>query len=259
MEIRKLTFPGGQGELLAGRLDLPEDGVPRAYALFAHCFTCTKNLRATVEIDRVLTAAGLGVLRFDFTGLGESDGDFAATNFSSNVADLVAAAEFLAERFQAPRLLIGHSLGGAAVLQAAARILDCHAVATIAAPSHPIHLEGHLPDRDLVERDGSAEVEIAGRRIRITRQFLADLEATRMERTIADLDRALLILHSPRDRIVGIDHAGRIFAAARHPKSYLSLDRADHLLSDPADAAWAGRMIAAWAAPYLEPTVDGAD
>jgi uncharacterized OsmC-like protein/alpha/beta superfamily hydrolase len=246
-----LSFPGAQGGALAARLELP-DQPPRAFALFAHCFTCGKDLKAAHTISRALAAAGIAVLRFDFTGLGESAGDFADTTFASNVDDLVAAAAFLATAYQAPALLIGHSLGGAAVLQAAARLPDVRAVATIAAPSEPGHVARLLEHaRPEIEARGCAMVRLAGRSFPITRAFLDDLDATRMQATIHELRRPLLVLHSPRDTIVGIDNAAQIYQAARHPKSFLSLDEADHLLSRHEDAAYAAELIAAWAGRYL--------
>ena len=253
MQFQKLTFTNADGVQLSGRLDLPVDGRPTAYALFAHCFTCTKNLKAVTHINRALTREGIAVLRFDFTGLGESQGDFADTNFSSNVGDLVAAAEFMEAEYQAPGILIGHSLGGAAVLQAAAQIPSARAVATIGAPADPAHVTRLLVDdtKAQIVREGEAAVKLAGRTFRIKKQFLEDLEKTRMQETISGLDRALLILHAPMDDTVGIDNAARIFQAARHPKSFVSLDRADHLLSHSEDSLYAGAMIAAWASKYV--------
>lgn len=252
MQFKKLFFEGTEGNRLAARLDTPEHEKPAAYAIFAHCFTCTKNIKAAANISRALTRRGIAVLRFDFTGLGESEGDFADTNFSSNVEDLIAAADYLESIDAAPRMLIGHSLGGAAVLQAALRIPSAKAVVTIGAPSSPDHLAHHLVSiEDRIERRGEAEIRIEGRPFRIKRQFLEDLRKTRMEAAVKALDRALLILHSPLDAVVGVDNAGKIFAAARHPKSYVSLDRADHLLSDRRDSDYAGAVIAAWASRYL--------
>ncbi len=246
-----LTFPGALGVSLAARLELPAQP-PRAFALLAHCFTCGKNLKAAHTISRALAEAGLGVLRFDFTGLGESEGDFAETDFASNVDDLVAAAEFLAATYQAPSLLIGHSLGGAAVLLAAARLPAVRAVVTIGAPSEPSHVLGLLGEaRPEIEARGCAMVTIAGRSFPITRAFLADLEQARLDEVLPNLRRPLLVMHSPRDRIVGIDNAARIYQAARHPKSFLSLDEADHLLSRGEDAVYAAQLIAAWAGRYL--------
>ena len=252
MQFQKLVFPNAEGQQLAARLDLPVDEKPRAYAVFAHCFTCTKNFKALVNINRALARAGVAVLRFDFTGLGESDGDFAATNFSTNVADLVAAARYLETHFEAPRLLIGHSLGGAAVLQAAASIPSSVAVATIAAPAEPAQVNRFLGStRDRIVATGEAEVTLAGRQFKITRQFLEDLDRPRMEQTLAQLNRALLIFHSPLDEIVSIHNAARLFEAARHPKSFVSLDDADHLLSRREDSLYVGMVLAAWARKYL--------
>jgi putative redox protein len=238
---------------LGARLDTPDDGEPSAYALFAHCFTCNKNYKGVAQISRSLAEAGIAVLRFDFTGLGESEGDFADTNFSSNVADLVAAAEFLGGEFEAPKILIGHSLGGAAVLQAAGRIHSCVAVATIAAPSETADLARRLSAANpTLEARGEAEINIAGRSFTIKQQLLDDLEGTRMQDTIRDLNRALLIIHSAQDQTVGIDNARQIFEVAEHPKSFISLDGADHLLSNPRDSLYVGSLIAVWAGRYFE-------
>jgi len=253
MASRKLEFEGAAGDTLVGRLDLPVDGRPRAYALFAHCFTCSKDLKAATNLGRALNEHRIGVFRFDFTGLGESEGDFADTDFSSNVADLVAAAEFMGEEMEAPQVLVGHSLGGAAVLQAASRIPSSRAVATVAAPSDPGHVKRNFGAKlDEIREKGRAEVTLAGRTFTITEQFLDDLEETRMEATVRDLDRALLIFHSPLDEIVGIDNAARIYQWAKHPKSFVSLDRADHLLLDEADSRYAGAVLGAWAHKYIE-------
>lgn len=252
MRHRPLTILNRDGHALAARLDLPPDGEPLAYALFAHCFTCTKNLRAAGAISQALVAEGLGVLRFDFTGLGQSEGDFADTSVSTNVTDLLDAAAFLEEEHAAPALLVGHSLGGAAVLLAAPHLPSVRAVATLGAPadlSHVTHLfDGALPE---ILAEGEARVHLEGRPFTVKTAFLADLAAHRLEPVLASLKRALLVLHAPADRIVGIDHAARLYAMARHPKSFVSLDDADHLLSEPADAAYAGRVIAAWAGRYL--------
>lgn len=255
MKAQKLTFPGATGELLAARLDTPDNGSPHTYALFAHCFTCTMNLKAIGNITSALTERGIAVLRFDFTGLGESEGDFADTSFSSNVADLVAAANFLAENYTAPALLIGHSFGGAAVLQAAAQIESARAVVTIAAPCDPSHVAHLLGESQAeIETNGYATVTIADRSFTITRQFLDDLSEQRMRETIRNLRRSLLIFHSPLDDIVEISNAARIYDAALHPKSFVSLDRADHLLTDPRDSQYVGIVIAAWAGRYLTDT-----
>ncbi|CAN5231569.1 bifunctional alpha/beta hydrolase/OsmC family protein [soil metagenome] len=253
MQSKRLVFRGATGEALAARLDVPVDEEPVAYALFAHCFTCSKNLNAVVNISRALNRARIAVLRFDFTGLGESEGDFAGTNFSSNVSDLVAAAEFLGGEYQPPEILIGHSLGGAAVLQAAARIPSARAVATLGAPYDPADVTHLLRDSEAAIRaEGEAEVQLAGRRFRIRKQFLDDLEGVRMRGAIHELRRALLVFHAPRDEVVGIRNAAEIFQAARHPKSFVSLDQADHLLTDEEDSRYVGTVLAAWAGKYIE-------
>lgn len=242
------------GEQLGSRLDLPLEGSPLAYAIFAHCFTCTKNIKAAAHISRSLTRQRIAVLRFDFTGLGESEGDFTETNFTSNVADLQAVASYLALEFEAPRLLIGHSLGGSAVLQAAHLIPSVRAVVTIAAPFEASHLAGVLADaRRQADAAGETRVTIGGATFRLKKQFFDDLERTNMQRAIHDLGRALLVLHSPLDNTVGIENAAEIFACAQHPKSFVSLDNADHLLSNQRDSWYAGDVIAAWASRYLNP------
>lgn len=247
-----VTFPGAAGHALAARLDLPSGIAPQAYALFAHCFTCSKESRAATFISEALTDAGLAVLRFDFTGLGGSEGDFSNTTFSSNTADLVAAAAWLRRERQTPAILVGHSLGGAAVLAAAARVPESVAVATINAPADPAHVTHLFADRRAeIEAGGEAEVELAGRRFRIRREFLDDITAQKLTAVIAALERALIVFHSPRDTIVGIDNASRIFLAAKHPKSFVSLDDADHLLTRRADARYVGTVLAAWASRYL--------
>lgn len=253
MSVEKVHFENADGDRLAARLDLPDTGVPFAFALFAHCFTCSKDLRAVGAISRALTQQGIAVLRFDFTGLGESEGDFAETNFSSNVDDLVVAANFLEEEYEAPRILIGHSLGGAAVLQAAHRIEQVRAVSTIGAPYSPEHVTRHLEDAlEDIKTSGRARIRLADRTFTIQKQFLEDLAATKMEKTIRELDRALLIFHSPVDDIVGVENAARIFKAAKHPKSYISLDDADHLLTQPKDAEYVGTVLGAWARKYVD-------
>lgn len=246
-----VTFPGALGTPLAARLDTPVQ-TPLAYALVAHCFTCSKDNRAAAIISAALAERGIAVLRFDFTGLGGSEGDFANTNFSSNVGDLVAAAGFLRQRHRAPAILVGHSLGGAAVLAAAAGIPEARAVATIGAPFDPAHvlrlIKGSL---ETIAREGEVQVEIAGRPFRVRRQFLDDIAAQNQGEALAHLKKALLVLHSPRDTVVDIDNAARIFAAAKHPKSFVSLDPADHLISRREDAAYCGGVLAAWAERYL--------
>ncbi len=250
-----LHFPGADGALLAARLDQPATA-PRAYALFAHCFTCSKDSLAASRISQTLTAAGFAVLRFDFTGLGGSSGDFANTNFSSNVADLVAAADWLRSTHAAPQLLIGHSLGGAAVLAAAHRIPEALAVATIAAPFEPAHIRHLLaPAAADLAAKGEAEIDLAGRRFRIRQQLLDDLAQTSNAEAIGRLRKALLVFHSPRDTLVSIDNAAQIFLAAKHPKSFVSLDDADHLVTRKADAQYIAEVLAAWAARYVSAPV----
>lgn len=248
----RYDFTGAAGQTLAGRLDEPA-GPVRAYALFAHCFTCSKDTLAAARIARALTKRGIAVLRFDFTGLGASDGDFGNSGFSGNVADLVAAADSLRTTHEAPELLIGHSLGGAAVLAAAHRIAEAKAVATLGAPADPEHVTHLLGDDGIaaIERDGEAEVRIAGRPFRIAKSFLDDLAEQDQGGRIAKLKRALLVCHSPVDDTVGIENATRIFVGAKHPKSFLSLDTADHLLTREADAEYAALSIAAWAQRFL--------
>lgn len=253
MKQKKVTFANEEGIQLNGLLDLPEDERPIAFGLFAHCFTCSKNLAAAANISRALSRRRIAVLRFDFTGLGESAGEFAETTFSSDVRDLVAAARFLEENHQAPRILVGHSLGGAAVLQAAGEIPSVTAVATLAAPAHPRHAARLFgAARAEIERSGQATVELAGRPFTISQRFLDDLEAQQPEQTLRRLKAALLVMHSPRDLEVGIDNAAAIYQAARHPKSFISLDPADHLLTRREDSLYAGEMIATWAGRYLE-------
>ena len=256
-ERSMVKFPGSLGAQLAARLDVPS-GKPVAYALFAHCFTCSKDTLAASRIGAALTARGIAVLRFDFTGLGSSDGDFANTNFSSNVSDLVAAAAWLREKHEAPKLLIGHSLGGAAVLAAAAEIPEAVAVATIGAPFEPAHVKGLLaPALPAIEASGEAEVELAGRKFRVQKQFLEDIVSRNNRDSIANLRKALLIFHSPRDTTVSIDNAAQIFMAAKHPKSFVSLDDADHLLTRREDAAYVAAVLAAWAGRYIgEPAME---
>ncbi len=247
----KITFTGADGDQLAARLDLP-DGKPHAYALWAHCFSCTKDIFAASRVAGGLTAHGIAVLRFDFTGLGASEGDFANTNFSSNVGDLVAAADHLRDNFEAPKMLIGHSLGGAAVLAGAGRVPEAEAVCTIGAPADPAHVAHLFQDsRPEIEEKGEAEVLLVGRPFRIKKQFLEDIESQKLEQDIAAMKKALLVFHSPVDATVGVENAARIFQAAKHPKSFVSLDDADHLLSRKEDAAYVADVIAAWAARYI--------
>jgi uncharacterized OsmC-like protein/pimeloyl-ACP methyl ester carboxylesterase len=250
----RVEFAGAHGAALAARLDRPA-GPVRATALLAHCFTCSKDLFAVRRIAGALAGHGIAVLRFDFTGLGASGGEFASTNFSSNVADVVAAADFLRSRGEAPALLIGHSLGGAAVLAAAGEIPEARAVATIGAPADAEHVvQSFAADEARIEEEGEAEVTLAGRRFTIRRQFLEDLRGQRLGERVAALRRPLMILHAPRDETVGIENAAAIYAAAKHPKSFVSLDDADHLLTRHEDAAFVADVLAAWSGRYLPPS-----
>lgn len=252
MPTERFQFEGEGGHQLAAALDLPERE-PSAYALFAHCFTCGKDIVAARRIAGALAAKGIAVLRFDFTGLGSSEGDFANATFTSNVADLVRAADHLRQTRRAPEILIGHSLGGAAVLAAAAKIPEAKAVATIGAPSDPAHVTGIFKDRlEDIRKDGAARVSLAGRPFTVKRQFLDDIAEQGLMEHIARLRKALLVLHSPTDDVVGIDNATRIFVAAKHPKSFVSLAGADHLLSGKRDSLYAAEVIAAWATRYLD-------
>ncbi|MEM1000583.1 MAG: bifunctional alpha/beta hydrolase/OsmC family protein [Bacteroidota bacterium] len=253
MKTTKVNFFNAEGEKLAARLELPVDQKPFTYALFAHCFTCNKNLTAIRNISRGLTLRGIGVLRFDFTGLGESEGDFADTNFSSNVQDLITAAEFLAENYGAPEIMIGHSLGGAATLMAAPSVSSAQAVVTIGAPADPAHVL-HLFDEKIeeIQAQGYATVSIGGRPFTVKEQFLRDLEATSLADTVNKMRKALLVMHSPFDKIVGINNAGKIYDAARHPKSFVTLDTADHLLMDKHDSLYTGSVIATWLTRYID-------
>jgi uncharacterized OsmC-like protein/pimeloyl-ACP methyl ester carboxylesterase len=253
MRFKNLTFRNASGEALSARLDLPLGSVPDAYAIFAHCFTCSKHTRAVAAVSHALTQKRIAVLRFDFTGLGDSEGDFADTTFSSNVADLITAAAYLEDHFTAPKILIGHSFGGTACLKAAAELPGVKAVATIGSPFDPAHVRHLLGDaRKTIENSGEASVMLAGRPFRIKRQFLEDLDTADMANTLPTLNRALLVLHSPVDEVVGIDNAAQIFKAARHPKSFISMDTADHMLGRSADAEYAGSVIAGWAARYID-------
>ncbi len=250
----KIEFAGSQGHTLAARLELP-DSAPRAYALFAHCFTCSKDIFAAARIAAGLAEQGIAVLRFDFTGLGASDGEFANTNFSSNVDDLIRAADYLRDEHGAPCIVIGHSLGGAAVLAAAGRIPEIKAVATIAAPADPAHVQHLFADaRPEIEAQGEAEVKLAGRTFRIQKQFLDDIESHKLSEAIAAMKKPLLVFHSPVDNTVGIGNASAIFLAAKHPKSFVSLDAADHLLSRREDAIYVADVLSAWATRYLGET-----
>ena len=246
------SIKNASGERLGARLDLPLEGRPLAYAIFAHCFTCTKNIKAAAHISRSLTKQRIAVLRFDFTGLGDSEGDFAETNFTSNVSDLLEVAHYLEEEFEAPKLLIGHSLGGSAALQAAQHLPSVVGVVTIAAPFETSHLSRLLADTKAVaEIKGEARVTIGGTTFKLKKQFFDDLERTHMQHAIASLNRALLVMHSPADKTIPIENGMEIFTAAKHPKSFVSLDNATHVLSEQQDSWYAGEVIAAWASRWL--------
>ena len=253
MRSSKIEFTGSEEQKLTGFIDMPLDEMPHSMALFAHCFTCSKNLLAVKRISEALTDEGYGVLRFDFTGLGESEGDFSETNFGSNVADLMCAADFLREKYSAPSLLVGHSLGGAAVLHAGAAIEEVQAIATIGAPFQPEHVLHLISDsREEIEEKGEAKVDIGGRMFKIRKQFIEDLEGRDSFEIVRSMRKALLIMHSPQDNIVEIKNAADIYTAAWHPKSFVSLDGADHLLSKSADANYVGEVLGSWAKRYLE-------
>jgi uncharacterized OsmC-like protein/pimeloyl-ACP methyl ester carboxylesterase len=252
MPLERFEFPNARGEKLSALLDRPA-GRAVAFALFAHCFTCGKDVLAAKRIAEGLTARGIAVLRFDFTGLGASEGEFANTTFSSNVADLVAAANHLRATHQPPAILIGHSLGGAAVLAAAGQIPEARAVVTIAAPADPAHVTGLFRERVAdIQEQGEVEVALAGRPFRIRKEFLDDIAMQNLERCLREMRKALLVLHSPTDDLVGIENASAIFSAARHPKSFVSLSGADHLVSRRADAVYVAEVIAAWSERYLD-------
>jgi len=253
MNTTKVEFRNKEDQLLSGRLEMPVDRHPHNYVLFAHCFTCTKNLSAVRNISKALTSKGFAVLRFDFTGLGESEGDFADTNFSGNVEDLVAASNYLSENYEAPSLLIGHSLGGAAVIFAAKEIPSVHAIATMGAPANPVHVK-HLLKSGIAEikETGQAVVHLSGRDFTIKKQFLDDLETKSLPETAKALRKPLLIMHSPQDDTVGIKNAEEIYVAAHHPKSFVSLDGADHLLFNKNDSQYVGEVISGWARRYLD-------
>lgn len=247
----KFDFQNKEGHMLSGRLDLPANK-PKAFALFAHCFTCSKDLNIVNIISRTLTEDNIAVLRFDFTGLGSSEGDFSNTNFSSNVEDLLSAYAILGEKYQAPELLIGHSLGGAAMLKVAPMLPKVKAVATIGAPSDIKHLTKLFEnDLDRIEKEDMVDVSLGGRKFTIKKQFIQDINKATILEEIKSLNKALLVMHSPTDNTVSIDHAAQIFQAARHPKSFISLDNADHLLMKKEDATYAASIIGAWAARYL--------
>ena len=252
MSIEKITFNNKTGQLLSGRLEMPINQHPHNFAIFAHCFTCTKNLSAVRNISRSLTSSGFGVLRFDFTGLGESDGDFEDSNFSGNVEDLLSAADYLNKHYKTPSLLVGHSLGGTAVIFAASHLKDVTAVATIGAPSNPEHVK-HLFQNSLeeIQATGNAVVNLSGRDFTIKKQFIDDLERQSLPEVAKKLRKALLIMHSPQDLTVSINNAEALYKSAHHPKSFVSLDGADHLLSNKRDSQYAGDVISGWAKRYV--------
>ncbi len=251
MNTRQVTFDNAAGDRLSGLIDLPA-GEPRAFVLFAHCFTCSKNLKAAANIAAALGDEGFAVLRFDFTGLGQSGGEFADTSFSSNLSDLLAAADYLAMEYEAPQILVGHSLGGTAVLQAAAEIPSALAVATIGSPAEPVHVTHLLKGSEAeLRQQGEAEVNLGGRPFRMKKQFLEDLETHDVKDAVAGLRKALLVMHAPLDDYVSIDNASALFAAAKHPKSFVTLDDADHLLVRETDSRYVGHVLAAWASRYV--------
>jgi len=251
MVRHNVDFPNQDGINLAGIMDLPAQQ-PRAYALFAHCFTCSKTLKAATNIIKSLNQAGIAVLRFDFTGLGQSEGDFSDTNFSSNTTDLVAAAHYLEQHHRPPEILIGHSLGGTAILQAARNIPSAVAVATIGSPARPSHIDAMLENnRTEIEKTGQATVLLGGRPFLIKKQFLDDLKKHKLPESVGQLRKALLIMHALVDEIVNVENASELFMHALHPKSFVSLDKADHLMTRESDSRYAGRVLAAWASHYL--------
>lgn len=253
MKTIKLSFPNLEGQKLSARLELPVDKRTYTYAVFAHCFTCSKNLNAVTHISRALTSKGIGVLRFDFTGLGESEGDFEDTNFSTNVSDLITATEYLKENYGEAQIMIGHSLGGAAVLMAAHQLEYIKAVATVGAPADPVHVKHLFEDSiDKIEEEGKAKVNLGGLPFVIKKQFVDDLENYEKSNFIKELRRPLLVMHSPQDQTVDIKNAEKIHTSAMHPKSYVSLDGADHLLTHRGDAQYVGQIVASWTQRYIE-------
>ena len=253
MNSRKVTFTNANGAGLSASLEIPLGGKPIAYAIFAHCFTCSKNLSAVVNISRALNLRKIAVLRFDFTGLGDSEGDFSDTNFSSNIQDLQSAYDFLSTDYEAPKIIIGHSLGGAAVLAAAGSMESVRAVVTVGAPADPPHVKNLFKESiEEIKQTGEATVSIGGRPFKVKEQFLHDLEQNDLADMLSGLNKALLILHSPQDQIVGVENARKIYEGARHPKSFVTLDGADHLLSNKADSLYVGDIISSWATRYLD-------
>lgn len=257
MKTIKVTFTNQDDQELSARIEMPVNKRPTAFALFAHCFTCSKSLKAVLNISRSLASKGIAVMRFDFTGLGESEGDFADTNFSGNVEDLVCAAEFLKDNYESPKIIVGHSLGGAAVLMASSVLNSVEAIVTIGAPADPPHVK-HLFQNSLEEirETGYAKVAIGGRPFTVKKQFIDDLEKNDLEKTITNLKKPLLVFHSPQDDIVDISNAEKIYKTAHHPKSYISLDKADHLLTKERDALYVGDVIASWVDRYVNLDID---
>ena len=251
--IRKLTFNNRNNTPLSARFDVPVDGHINATAIFAHCFTCSKNLRAVRQVVTGLNRQGIAVLSFDFTGIGQSHGAFAETNFTSNIEDLIDAANYVEEHYRAPQLLVGHSLGGAAVIAASAHLESVKAVATIGAPSTPSHLTHLFEDiEEDIEHKGYGKVVLGGQSFEITEQFVRDLNQNDIKETLGRFKRALLVMHAPLDEVVSVNNATEIFLAAKHPKSFVSLDKADHLLSEEEDAIYAGEVIGQWASKYID-------
>lgn len=253
MRSQKITFSNNDGHKLSGIIDFPLIGEPKCYAIFAHCFTCSKNLKAVDNISAALTLTGVAVLRFDFTGLGQSDGEFADTNFSSNLSDLRSAFEYMKEQYEAPKMMIGHSLGGAAVLHVSGALEEVQAVVTIGAPADPDHVRHLFKDGGQeIEERGEAEVNIGGRPFILRKQFLEDIGQRDAHQVIKELDKALLIMHSPQYMIVGIENAAEIYDAAMHPKSFITLDGTDHLMTEAADSTYVGSIISPWAKRYVD-------
>jgi len=249
--MEKITFNSATGESLAARIDRPEGDI-KAYILFAHCFTCTKDIFAAARMAKVLKEKNYALLRFDFTGLGASEGDFANTNFSSNVEDLLSAANFMRDELEAPSILIGHSLGGSAVLAAKSKIPEVKAVVTLGSPADVAHVAHNFKsDIEKIMAEGEAEVCLVGRPFKIKKQFIEDVETVKLQEYVANLKAALLVMHAPLDQTVGIENASQLFSWAKHPKSYVSLDDADHLISRKEDAEYAAEVISTWANKYI--------
>lgn len=252
MRSEKIKFKNKAGNQLSARLDFPVDQKPLAFAIFAHCFTCNKNFHAVKNISKGLTSNGIAVLLFDFTGLGQSEGDFESTTFTTNIQDLFAASDFLSENYEAPKIIIGHSLGGAAALFAAQQLKNIKAAVCIAAPFDPYHVTNLLADDlETIKKEGKAKVNIGGRPFTISQSFIDDLDDHKPEKAAKDLRKALLVMHSPQDNVVSIENAAKIYQAAMHPKSFISLDGADHLMQNESDSIYAGSMIAHWVKKYL--------